>query len=122
MVVGGVREECMGWAACEGGGVAQCISRYRKKEKKKKKKRKKKHTFSFHFWVSWAQFLMIVTSIDLLGDAQVICLAWEHVWGCFLVTWRWGVETYQECVCTLWGGSSLKKKAVSCRYRSVMKD
>jgi hypothetical protein len=25
MVVGGVREECVGWAACEGGAVAQCI-------------------------------------------------------------------------------------------------
>jgi hypothetical protein len=31
MVVGGVREECVGWAACEGGGVVWCISRYRKK-------------------------------------------------------------------------------------------
>jgi hypothetical protein len=33
MVVGGVREECMGWAVCEGGGVARCISRERKKKK-----------------------------------------------------------------------------------------
>jgi hypothetical protein len=43
MVVGGVREECVGWAACEGGGVAQCISRYRKNEKKQT------HFFSFVF-------------------------------------------------------------------------
>jgi hypothetical protein len=54
-------------------------------------KMKKTNTlFSFCFQVSWAQFLTIATSIDLPGDAQVVCSAREHVWGCFLVTWRWG--------------------------------
>jgi hypothetical protein len=34
-MVGGVREECVGWVRCEGGGVIGRISRYRKKKKKK---------------------------------------------------------------------------------------
>jgi hypothetical protein len=73
MVVGGVREECMGWAVCEGGGVVRCISRERKKEKKQ-------HTFLlFCFWVSWVQFSTVVASVDLLGAVQVIRLAGEHV-------------------------------------------
>jgi hypothetical protein len=73
MVVGGVREECMGWAVCEGGGVAQCISRERKRKKEMT------HFFLFCFQMSWAWFSMVVASVDLLGAAQVIHLAREHV-------------------------------------------
>jgi hypothetical protein len=64
---------------------------------------------------------MVVTSTDLPGNAQVICSAGEHVWDVFSDL-EVGVGTYLEHVCALWGGSSLKKKPVSCRYRSVMKD
>jgi hypothetical protein len=73
------------------------------------KMKKKTHTFfSFCFQVLWVQFLTVVASIDLPGAVRVICSAREHVWGCFLVTWR-GVRNYLEHVCALWGGSSLKK-------------
>jgi hypothetical protein len=46
MVVGGESENGVGWVRCGGGGVAHCISRYRKNEKKKT------YIFSFCFQVS----------------------------------------------------------------------
>jgi hypothetical protein len=94
MVVGGESEKGMGWVRCkkgmgwvwcEEGGVAWCVSRYRKM------KMKNTHTetfFSFWFWVLWAQSSIVVVSVDLLGAAQVIHSAGEHVWGFFLLTWR----------------------------------
>jgi hypothetical protein len=54
---------------------------------------------------------MIVTSVDLLGDAQVVCSAGEHVWGCFLVTWKWGGRDLPGVCLRALGWFLSKKKA-----------
>jgi hypothetical protein len=47
-------------------------------------KGEKKLTFSFHFWVRWVQFSMVVASIILPGTAWVVRSPGECVCGYFL--------------------------------------
>jgi hypothetical protein len=86
VVVGGESEKGMQWVGCEGGGVVWCISRYRKNGKKKNT-----HiSFSFRFWRWWAQFLIVVASVNLPGAAWVIHSAGECVCGYFLSEFKVG--------------------------------
>jgi hypothetical protein len=57
-----------------------------------------------------------------LGCGAGHLFSWEVGLWLFFSEFKVGVGTYLECVCTLWGGSSLKKKPVSRRYRLVVKD
>jgi hypothetical protein len=58
---------------------------------------------------------MVVASVNLTGAVQVVCLAGGGVCGCFLVSSRWGVGTYLECVCMHLGGFFLEKIPISCK-------